>query len=189
MEIQPINDNWIQTNAYLLNDIKQLIDKYNGPTINVTVEPTPVEVTVNPTPISTEITLEQNFLLSREFKYIHNPLPILTPLPNTKFNIVTNYIPQEPIIIDIDKMAAYQRVCGPYNPIDSKYAKCMQCTDAWLAVRPDGFEIKDLTSSITGCYSTEIQRVKNCGCIPPSSIVDRKAVRAYHQCKEQNNIK
>jgi len=151
MEPELIGGNWIQTNAYLLNDIKQLIEKYSGNTINVNVEPTPVDITVNPTPVSTEVILQQNIMLPRQIQYVHNPLPIITPTPNTTFKVVTNYHRPAPLIIDVDKMNAYSRVCGSYNPINDGYHYCMQCVDAWLAARQDGFLLKDLTRTGTGC--------------------------------------
>jgi hypothetical protein len=156
MEPELIGGNWIQTNAYLLNDIKELIEKYTGNTININVEPTPV--TVNPTPVQTEVILQQNITLPRQTQYVHNPLPILTPAPNTTFRVVTNYINPAPLIIDIDKMNAYSRVCGAYNPINDGYSYCMQCVDAWLVANQDGFELQQLTRSGTGCTTKKPKR-------------------------------
>lgn len=178
MEPELIGGNWIQTNAYLLNDIKLLIEKYSGNTINVNVEPTPVDITVNPTPVSTEVILQQNIMLPRQTQYVHNPLPIITPTPNTTFRIVTNYHRPAPLIIDVAKRNAYSRVCGGHPSTE-----CKRCVDKWLEDHQDGFEIKDLTSAGTGCkFIKQIHQAVSSKCSPPSSIMDRAAVKRYREC-------
>ena len=147
MELEAINGNWVQTNAYLLNEIKQIIEDYpTGQTINITVNPTPV--TVEPTPVVVEV-----------IRYIQSPityiidnsaLPIIKAAPNQ--TVINDTIPiNKTLILDNGKQMAYGRVCGPYNPINSRYKCCMDCVDKWLDDHKDGFEIKYLTGSGTGC--------------------------------------
>ena len=154
---------WVQTNAYLLNDIKNTLTKIvdDGKTINITVSPAdvivnPTPITINPTPITVEptpvtITLEQNIMLPRETKFIHIPLPILQPTNNVRYEVHRNYIKPEPRIIDVSKINAYSRCCGEAYSNNSKFTNCHRCVDKWLEAHKDGFELKYLTSSGTGC--------------------------------------
>jgi hypothetical protein len=93
------------------------------------------------------------------YQYVHNPLPIITPKPNQKIVYKQEHIIPPPRIIDVDKMNAYQRVCGSYNPINDGYHYCMRCVDKWLAANQDGFELQQLTRSGTGCTT---KRPKRC---------------------------
>jgi len=150
MEPNLINNNWIQTNAHILQEIKELLENNltssnsqcsgctgcSACTTNITVQPS-------------DVVFNQTIVLPRKFDYVSNPLPIVTTQNNVTYNV--NYIEQEPIIIDIDRMNAYRRVCGSYNPQDGKYICCMRCVDRWINEHSSGFQISQLTSSGTGC--------------------------------------
>jgi hypothetical protein len=162
-DFTPIGGNWQQDAAYSLrqiigqaSELLQKFDENGNQIINVNVNPTPV--TVNPTPVSTEVILTQNITLPREIQFVHNPLPLITPTSNTTFKLVKNYHRPAPRIIDVDKMNAYSRVCGSYNPINDGYSYCMQCVDAWLVANQDGFLLKDLTRAGTGCTTKKPKR-------------------------------
>jgi len=72
--------------------------------------------------------------------------------------VVINYIRPEPKVIDVNKINAYSRVCGGYNPVNDGYHYCMQCVDKWLEANKDGFQLKDLTRSGTGCTTKRPSR-------------------------------
>jgi len=138
MEPELVNGNWIQTNAYILQAIKEILE--SGQTI-----------TVNPTPVtSPDVILEQNITLPRETQFISTGLNLIAP-SDKPLTIVTNYITPSPKIVNVGPIEAYQRVCGDAYSVDGRYVNCRRCVDAWLAAHPDGFEIKYLTPSGTGC--------------------------------------
>lgn len=136
MEPELVNGNWIQTNAYLLQSIKEIITNYTGDTVNVNVQPT-------------DVVLQQNIYLPQEIKFVSNLLPIV--IPPSKAKVFVNYIRPEPKVIDVSKENAYSRVCG--NGSGSNYQQCRECVDKWLEANKDGFELKNLTSTGTGCSS------------------------------------
>jgi hypothetical protein len=141
-QINPVGGTWAQDSA---TSLRQLI---------VTAEKIISAIDTTTTAVNnsqTTVQMVQNVYHKPEYQFVYNPLPIITPNPKQRVEVVVNHIKAKPIVIDVNRKNAYGRVCGSYNPVDSRYSNCMECVDKWLEERKTGFELKDLTRSGTGC--------------------------------------
>jgi hypothetical protein len=151
-DFTPVNGSWLQDAAYSLRKIitqaSDLLEKFddNGEFIASAI--TQSENNVIQAIDEQETTVEVNiYRYSKpETIYVYNPLPIITPKPKQKIVYKSNYTQSEPRVIYTAKRDAYWRVCGPHPS-----AQCKDCVEAWLLANKDGFELKQLTSSGTGC--------------------------------------
>jgi hypothetical protein len=204
-DIYPINNSWIQDAATSLrklviqaNNLLQCCDS-NGNLILSTITESEQNIIQsfdeNGMLITSAITQSQNNVIQaidnsptivevttytmgpRDTIFVHNPLPIVTPRPNQTVVYRRETIQPTPLVIDVTKRNAYGRVCGSHPEIE-----CKRCVDAWLEAHKDGFELKDLTSVGTGCKIRKIHQAVSSKCSPPSSIVDRAAVKRYREC-------
>ena len=186
MEPELINNSWIQTNAYLLQSIKELIANYTGNTSNgncsgcTGCSGCTTNITVQPS----DVILNQTICLPQQYSYICNPLPIITTQNNVIHNVT--YVTPPPKVIDISRNNAYSRVCGTGPEFDD----CKRCVDKWLDAHTDGFHISELTSSGTGCSSKRKPQYSQVSPkpIPYISCCERKKIAKaieYEEYKER----
>lgn len=150
LDFIPINANYAQDAA---TNIRRLIitAEHIISTISATSENqiNAIEhIDINPEVVNT-IEVIQNIYQKPDTLYIIQPLPII--VPGTNVNYIKNYIKPEPIVKNLTNIAAYQRVCSDAYSNDSRYIECRKCVDRWLDDHKDGFFLKDLTSTGTGC--------------------------------------
>jgi len=137
LPLEPINGNWIQTIAYILNGMQhQLESVLTGSSQN------------NLGITNEEITIYEEKILPRLNVYVRHSGQ---QLPSTiKVFYKPVYTRPAPQVINVPFTLYYERCCGSYNPQQSKYVKCMECVDGYLAAHTNA-QLGDITPSGTGC--------------------------------------
>ncbi len=106
-ELKPINGNWMQTIAHLLNKMITDTENYTG---------------------NTEVSIIESICLPpNQHIEVYNPHPIKNEIP--KINIEKRTCTSPPKVSKIKKSDLYLRNCGKWNPTNSNYKRCMSCVD------------------------------------------------------------
>lgn len=150
----PIGGTWQQDISYRLKDLS---DKFSEKEFCCNVEVVTSAITA-----TSVVEVITNIYQQQDTVFIPSSLPIISPQDNQTIVYTTNYIKPEPKVIDVGLITAYQRCCGDAYSIDSKYINCRNCVDKWLQDHKDGFELKQLTSSGTGCSINKPKAI-DCG--------------------------
>jgi hypothetical protein len=151
-DFTPIGGNWQQDAAYSLRQIitqaSDLLQKFdeNGELIVSAITQSENNVIQAIDDKETIVEITSYNIAKRQIIYVNNPLPIVKPKPNQKVVYKKETIQPAPNVIDIAKRNAYWRVCGAHPS-----PQCKDCVDAWLLAHKNGFQLKDLTSTGTGC--------------------------------------
>lgn len=177
-DFTPIGGSWQQDAAYSL---RQIIEQANELLIKVDETGNQISSAITESETIVEVTT-YNYANKGDVLFVYNPLPIVTPKPKQTVVYKTVNVKPPTRVIDVSKQMAYSRVCGAYPS-----PECIDCVDKWLEDHKDGFELRYLTAAGTGCnFIRKIQQSVSSKCNPPSSIVDRAAVKAYRQCMQKS---
>jgi len=139
LPLDPVNGNWIQTIAYIINGMQHQLDNLipsgstSGETLCVTSE---------------EITIFEEKILPRLTVYVQTSGQQLPTSTKARYQAV--YSRPAPQVIRVPFKLYYERCCGSWNPQQDKYVKCMECVDSYLAAHTNA-QLGDITPSGTGC--------------------------------------
>lgn len=198
-DFTPIGGNWAQDAAYSLRQIIQqasdLLQKFDENSQLITSgitqsesnilsainqSETNVTQAIDDKPIVVEVTTYNT--ARRETLYVYNPLPIIKPQPKQQVVYRRETIQPAPRVIDTGKQKAYGNVCSGMKHYSDEI-KCRECVDRWLEEHKEGFTIFELNATRSFCRIEKLPySAVSSKCNPPTSIVDRAAVKRYREC-------
>lgn len=136
---RPYNGTWIQDIAYQIEHLSNQFNNYiSGCTSGTTATgQTNVYITELKCIPQNDIVVVENVstLIKQEPLTVSKNIVVCTPPPK---------------ITNITIKDAYVRVCGYWNPSDSKYVNCMNCVDNFI-LNNTNVSLNSITPSGTGC--------------------------------------